>query len=287
METGRKPSWINKKVDFREMHATEELLSGLSLHTVCHQAKCPNISECFGKKTATFMILGDTCTRSCAFCSVKKGRPVKPDTGEPENVTEAVKRMGLKYVIITSVTRDDLQDKGASFFAACVRNIKKFDGSIKVEVLTPDFKGDLTAVDTVINESPDVFAHNVETVPSLYKIRKGADYTTSLRVIGHAKKTGVKVKSGIMLGLGEKEYEVLAAMRDLRMTGCDFLSIGQYLQPKKDNIKVKEYIRPEKFDYYRELALSMGFLHVESGPYVRSSYRAENYLRSRLKFQMV
>ncbi len=287
MEAAHRPVWLRKKINFKHMHETEGKLKGLKIHTVCHQARCPNISECFGRGTATFMILGDRCTRNCAFCNVKKGAPLKPDPGEPGRLLEAVMKLGLKYVVITSVTRDDLPDGGAGLFAECVERIKKYDEEIKTEVLVPDFKGDNKAVDIVLKSRPDIFAHNVETVPSLYHIRKGADYARSLGVIRSAKKSGVKIKSGIMLGMGEKEYEVISVLRDLREAGCDFLSIGQYLRPSENNIPVAAYIHPEKFDYYRQISLAMGFLHTESGPYVRSSYFAERYLEDRLKFELV
>ncbi len=269
------------------MHETEEKLKGLKIHTVCHQAGCPNISECFGRGTAAFMILGDRCTRNCAFCNVKKSAPLMADPGEPGRLLDAVEKLSLKYVVITSVTRDDLPDGGAGFFAECVEKIKKYDKNIKTEVLAPDFKGDNEAINAVLKSRPDIFAHNVETVPSLYGVRKGADYTRSLGVLRSAQKSGVKVKSGIMLGIGEKEYEVISVLRDLREAGCDFLSIGQYLRPSNKNIPVAAYIPPEKFDYYRKIGGAMGFLHIESGPYVRSSYFAERYLEDRLKFELV
>ena len=274
-----KPHWINKKIDFRAMHAIEEKLSGLQIHTVCRQAKCPNISECFKRGTATFILLGVKCTRECAFCSVTRGIPERVKEDEPDMVLEAVRRMGLGYVVITSVTRDDLADGGASIFAETVKKIKSRSPEIKVEVLTPDFMGRMEAIGAVLAAKPDVFGHNIETVPSLYKIRKGADYTRSLGVLGTSKKLspGVFTKSAIMLGLGETEQEVESVLADLAKVKCDFLSIGQYLQPGRDNYPVKEYIRPEKFDDYKKLALRMGFLHVESGTYVRSSYMADNY----------
>ncbi len=277
----KKPAWINKKIDFRAMHEVEKKLSGLDIRTVCHQAKCPNISECFGRGTATFMILGDVCTRECGFCGVAHGVPERINEKEPAMVLEAVKRLDLGYVVVTSVTRDDLGDGGASAFAETVKKIKTFNPEIRVEVLTPDFQGSERAIASVLAEKPDVFGHNLETVPSLYRIRKGADYTRSLGVLEAAKKISgdIFTKSALMLGLGETEKEVVSVLNDLVKVKCDYLSIGQYLQPERGNIPVKEYIAPEKFDHYRELAAGMGFRHVESGVYVRSSYLADRYMR--------
>ena len=278
MATGaeKKPAWLSRKIDFKSMSQTQSKLSGLNLHTVCVQARCPNISECFGRGTATFLILGETCTRGCSFCNVNKGAPTGIELGEPVRVAEAVNRLKLKYVVITSVTRDDLEDGGASVFAETVRRIKE-DKNTKVEVLVPDFKGYKPAIDSVLASKPDVFGHNIETVPSLYNIRKGADYSRSLGVLKYAAEMGALVKSAIMLGLGEREDEVMASLSDLRMAGCSYLSMGQYLQPDASHYPVKEYAAPELFAYYKDEALKMGFKHVESGPYVRSSYMAENY----------
>jgi lipoyl synthase len=271
---------FKKKIDFKSMHDVEEKLAGLNLHTVCHHARCPNISECFSRGEATFLILGDICTRGCAFCGVSKGTPGAIDREEPQKVAEAVKRMAIKYAVITSVTRDDLPDGGASIFAQCAERIKEADSKIKVELLVPDFKGDKEAIKKAAGSGADVFGHNVETVPSLYNnIRKGASYSRSLEVLKEAKKYDVYTKSALLLGFGEEKQEVLSVFRDLRDAGCDFLSIGQYLQPDKSRCEVKNHLQPEEFDYYKEEALKAGFLHVESGTYVRSSYRAENYLK--------
>ncbi len=261
------------------MHATEGLLAGLSLHTVCHQARCPNISECFSRGTATFMIMGDICTRGCAFCGVTKGVPMPVDPDEPERVARAVGRLGLRHAVITSVTRDDLDDGGAAVFVDVIRALKRTGHSPAIEVLVPDFGGDAASIEAVINAGPDIFGHNVETVPSRYGARKGGDYHRSLRVLSHAKEIAPEMptKSALMLGLGEKEGEALDVLGDLRRAGCDYVSLGQYLQPARKNIPVKEYITPGAFERYREKALEMGFLHVESGPYVRSSYMAESY----------
>ncbi len=275
----QKPEWLNKKIDYRLMHATESAFSGLNVRTICHKARCPNISECFNRGTATFLILGDVCTRNCGFCNVEKGVPKNIDSGESDSILEAVKRTNLRYVVLTSVTRDDLEDGGAGAFADAVGKIKDHDTSVKVEVLTPDFRGRESALKTVVGAMPDVFGHNIETVPSLYYIRAGAEYKRSLNVLERVKEIspGIYTKSSIMLGLGEAESEAVGVFRDLRDVNCDFLSIGQYLQPGRDNIPVKDYIAPESFDAYKEIALEMGFLHVESGVYVRSSYLADKY----------
>lgn len=274
-----KPKWLNKKIDFRSMHKTGELLQGLNLHTVCHQARCPNISECFERGTATFLILGDTCTRNCAFCSVGNGTPSVPDPDEPERILEAVRRLVLSYIVITSVTRDDLPDGGAAVFAKTINILKNFNPELGIEVLVPDFKGDQRAIETVLGENPDVFAHNIETVPSQYSIRPGALYKQSLNVLETAAKcsNSTRIKSALLLGLGETVQEVKQVLSDLRNFGCDYLSIGQYLQPGKKNYPVQEYITPVQFEQYKDVALSLGFLHVESGPYVRSSYFADRY----------
>lgn len=275
-----KPPWLNKKIDYKAMHRVEESLSGLSVHTVCHQAKCPNISECFQRGTATFLIMGDTCTRNCGFCNVRHGSPGPPLPDEPERILEAVKRLNLRYAVITSVTRDDLDDGGASEFASVIKKIKSGSKATGVEILTPDFMGRKSSVAIILAEKPDVFAHNVETVPSVYRIRPGADYYRSLSVLETAKKisSDIHTKSALMLGLGETESEIISVMRDLRSVGCDFLSIGQYLRPGKNNCPVKKYVSPPEFVHYKKLALEMGFRHVESGVYVRSSYMAETYL---------
>jgi lipoic acid synthetase len=286
MATGRKnrPLWLARKIDFKSMSETQSKLSGLNIHTVCVQARCPNISECFNRGTATFLILGDICTRACVFCNVKKGVPGPVDAGEPEQVLEAVRRLGLKYAVITSVTRDDLEDGGAPVFAETIKILKDHDKTLKVEVLVPDFKGYKPAIDSVLEARPDVFGHNIETVPSLYSIRKGADYNRSLGVLEYAAGKGAVTKSAILLGLGETRDEALSTMEDVRKTGCSYMSIGQYLQPDNSHYPIREYVAPEMFDIYKSAALAMGYAHVESGPYVRSSYMAEKY-DSKLKIQ--
>lgn len=274
-----RPAQIYKKIDFRSMHETERRLSGLDLHTVCIQARCPNISDCYRRNTATFLILGDTCTRTCGFCSVKRGKPKPVNPNEHARVVEAARRLGLRHVVVTSVTRDDLSDGGAGIFSRVIRALKKHDKYITVEVLVPDFMGDEGAVQTVVGAEPDIFGHNIETVRSLYSVKKKSDYHRSLKLILYAKKcsAGLRTKSAILLGMGETEAEVFGLFRDLREAECDYLSIGQYLRPGKGNLPVKEYISQEQFERYKYKALDMGFRHVESGVYVRSSYMADCY----------
>lgn len=276
----RKPAYAVKKINFKKMHGTETALAGLCLHTVCQQARCPNISECYDRGTAAFLILGDICTRSCTFCNVKKGKPLPPDAGEAKSLAEAVQRLKLNYVVITSVTRDDLPDGGAVAFVAAINWIRLGNPSVKIEVLVPDFAGDAEAIAVVAGAGPEVFAHNVETVPSLYNVRKGADYKRSLGVLSQAKKKNgsLATKSALLLGLGEKEDEILEVFGDLRAAGCDHLSIGQYLRPDREHAPVVEYVTPEKFEWYGTKAYEAGFKHVESGVWVRSSYMADKYV---------
>lgn len=255
-------------------------LSGMSLHTVCREAMCPNISECSEQGIATILILGKTCTRNCKFCAILKGRPLAPDPREPAKTAAAILKMGLKHVVITSVTRDDISDGGADHFAKTVKEVRRECRGITIEVLVPDFLGIPSSVRKVVESGPDIFAHNIETVPRLYpQARQMADYSRSLDVLSSAKKIGggMKTKSGIMLGLGESEDEVIKVFSDLRKVQCDFLSIGQYLAPSHKHYKVAEYIHPDRFDQYKDKALEAGFQHVESGPYVRSSYMASKY----------
>lgn len=276
-----KPPWLNKKINLGSCSEMKNLLRGMNLETVCEQASCPNIGECFSRSHATFLILGRQCTRSCSFCNVVKGKPLPPDTEEPARVAAAVKKLALKHAVITSVTRDDLADGGAKVFADTVSNIRRMSPQVTIELLIPDFRLLPDSLRVVAESGPDIIAHNVETVPSLYRfVRNGSDYRCSLDVLAALKKISpsLKTKSGIMLGMGEKEAEVVAVMGDLRAVECDFLSIGQYLAPSKLHYPVKEYVAPEQFVYYKEKALSMGFFHVESGPYVRSSYMAQEYL---------
>lgn len=278
-----KPQWLNKKIDLKTYSDMKKRLRSLGVETVCEQAMCPNAGECFGRGVATFLILGRHCTRACSFCNVDKSAPLPPDPDEPRRVAEAVLQFGLKHVVVTSVTRDDLPDGGAWYFAETVSSIRKKSPSVTIEVLIPDFKLSPEAIKAVIDSRPDIIAHNVETVPSLYaKVRQGSDYNRSLEVLRMVKDVlpGMKTKSGIMLGLGESGDEVLGVIRDLRSAGCDFLSIGQYLAPSLRHYPVKEHIPPEKFMELKEKGAQAGFLHIESGPYVRSSYMAGIYLEN-------
>ena len=279
-----KPEWLKVKSNTGDVNnSVVELMKSLHLHTVCQEAECPNCGECFGRKTATFMILGRQCTRNCTFCCVSKGQAEIPDPLEPENVAQAVKTLGLKYVVITSVTRDDLPDGGSGHFASVIKRIRELvpDNTPEIEVLIPDFKGNLTSLRKVIDAAPQVINHNLETVPGLYKnVRPMADYNQSLELIRRIKEyaPGIYSKSGIMVGLGESFDEVIQVFRDLRRNNCDFLTIGQYLPPTKKHHPLIEYITPEKFEEYREAAYKEGFLYVASGPLVRSSYMAHEAL---------
>lgn len=257
-----------------------DLLGKLELHTVCQEARCPNITECWRRGTATFMILGDVCTRDCRFCAVRAGRPMPPEPTEQARVAQAAARLGLQHVTVTSVTRDDLPDGGAGQFAATVEAVRRRLPRAVVEVLVPDFGGSLAALNTVIAANPDLLNHNVETVPRLYSsVRPGADYRRSLGVLDWARRAGMTTKSGLMLGLGETRGEVMGAMRDLRRAGCELLTLGQYLQPTSDCLPVTEYIHPEEFEWYRQVGESLGFRAVAAGPLVRSSYGAEKLWR--------
>jgi len=273
----RLPEWIKVK-NLGGIHGTKRVLRSYGLSTVCEEAKCPNIGECFSRPTATFMILGSKCTRNCAFCSIDSSLPEPLDHEEPERIAMAAREMGLRYVVITSVTRDDLYDCGAGHFEKTVYSVKKYLPGVKIEVLTPDFNGNIRSLITVLNSKPDVYNHNVETVPRLYPvIRPFAEYRRSLSLLEYAKKTTPEIytKSGLMLGLGEKITEVMNVLRDLRNAGCDIITIGQYLRPSRFNIAVAEYVRPEIFERLRIAALSMGFKYVASAPLVRSSMNAE------------
>jgi lipoic acid synthetase len=279
MKMVRKPEWLQKKINPAAHAEMERLLGDHRLHTVCQEAICPNISECFRNRQATFMILGKSCTRLCSFCNVTKEMPLPADPQEPARVAQAVVRLGLSHVVITSPTRDDLPDGGAGLYAATVAAIREASPDTRIELLIPDFLGNRASIATVVAARPDILGHNVEMAPRLYHIRSGADYRRSLAVLKTVRVLDpqLKTKSGIMVGLGETEEEVLAVFADLRQAGCAYLSVGQYLAPSKRHFPVQEFIRPERFDFYREEALAMGFGHVESGPYVRSSYHAEQY----------
>lgn len=282
---GHFPSWMRKKLTYTaDLPRTRELLKDLSLHTVCQGARCPNISECFSRRTATFMILGNTCTRGCRFCAVEKGMVQKLDEGEPARVAEAARRMELKHVVITSVTRDDLPDGGAGHFVKTIKEVRTALPEATVEVLTPDFKGNRAAILMVAKAEPEVYNHNIETVPRLYETaRPQANYRRSLELLSTVKESrpNTLTKSGLMVGLGEREDEVISVMRDLRLVACDLLTIGQYLQPGPDYLLIQEYVTPEKYIYYQREGRKMGFKHVAAGPYVRSSYRAEDLLYNR------
>ena len=276
----KKPSWMKIKLPTASESArVKNLLRSARLNTVCEEAACPNLPECFGKGTATFMILGAVCTRRCPFCEVAHGRPLPPDVDEPNNLAETVKTLGLKYVVVTSVDRDDLKDGGAQHFADCIRAIRDVMPATRIEVLVPDFRGRMDkALDILAAEPPEVFNHNLETIPRLYKqARPGADYQWSLDLIKRYKavKPDVRTKSGLMVGLGESNDEMVEVMRDLRAHDCDMLTIGQYLQPSEHHLAVERYVTPEEFDWFRKIGHEMGFTHVASGPFVRSSYHAD------------
>jgi lipoic acid synthetase len=274
----RLPDWIKVKHNQSRLHGMKSVLREFGLSTVCEEARCPNKAECFARPTATFMILGSRCSRGCGFCAVESAPPEPLDREEPLRVALAAKRMGLRYVVITSVTRDDLPDGGAGHFVETVEAVREHLPQAKVEVLTPDFRGDREALERVLASRPDVFNHNVETVPRLYPVvRPQADYRRSLGLLRAAGElsTGISTKSGLMLGLGEGHDEVLDVLRDLRDAGCSFVTIGQYLRPSKANLPVREYVAPEAFKRLREEAMQMGFRHVASAPLVRSSMNAE------------
>jgi lipoic acid synthetase len=279
----RLPEWARKsRTDFESLNRIKSGLRLLNLHTVCESARCPNIHECFHRGAATFLILGERCTRGCGFCAVPKGNPARLDMpldpAEPANVARMAAEMKLRYVVITSVNRDDLQDGGSRHFAATVREVRRALPQARVEVLTPDFCGDHAAIARVLDAGPHVFNHNLETVPRLYsRVRPQADYRQSLDVLAFARRYSetVLTKSGFMLGLGETEEEVRALLRDLRAAGADVVTIGQYLQPTRRNLPVAAYIEPDQFEAYRDYGLALGFRMVFSGPLVRSSYRAD------------
>ncbi|MCR4429044.1 MAG: lipoyl synthase [Caldiserica bacterium] len=280
MAKKRLPPWIKSNSLWSpEANELRSLLKGLSLHTVCQEARCPNMGECFSRGTATFLILGDTCTRNCRFCAVNHGSPLPPDPFEPQRVGQAVKKLGLKFAVITSVTRDDLTDGGAHHFAKTVLAIREANPVCLIEVLVPDFQGDAKAIGKVLESSPEVFGHNVETVPRLYPlVRPGADYQRSLSILkfaGNFSNSKTIVKSGFMVGLGETREEIRQLLEDLREAGCKAVTIGQYLRPRIDLLPVSRYYTPEEFQELKEEAYALGFFNVESGPLVRSSYHAE------------
>ncbi|HHX02398.1 MAG TPA: lipoyl synthase [Firmicutes bacterium] len=275
----RKPEWL--KIKYRnsdQVMEVQRLIRNLTLHTVCEEASCPNLLECFGRRTATFMILGKYCTRNCSFCNVQSNHPQPVDPNEAEHVASAVCELDLKHVVITSVTRDDLPDGGAAHFVSVIHAVREKNPDVEIEVLIPDFKGDTEALAQVVAAKPDILNHNVETVPRLYPtVRPQAKYERSIGLLANAKKLdrNMITKSGIMVGLGETIDEVKAVMEDLCSVDCDILTIGQYLAPTKNHHPVIEYVHPDTFQAYKEMGLELGFKHVEAGPLVRSSYHAE------------
>ena len=275
----QKPKWLRRRLPTgSDYEKVKGMIHSDRLHTVCQEAKCPNMWECFSQKTATFLIMGSRCTRNCGFCSVRPGPLEPPDPAEPARVADVVHQMGLKYVVVTSVTRDDVADGGASLFARTITEIRRKMNDACVEVLIPDFQGKQDALHTVLRARPDVLNHNIETVPRLYpQVRPQAEYQRSLNIIRwtHAYDSDMPTKSGLMLGLGEEEKEVENTLVDLRSAGCRILTLGQYLQPSKDHLPVERFIPPEEFESWRKKAIKIGFTEVASGPFVRSSYHAK------------
>jgi len=278
---GEFPEWLKIPApDEKSLYEMQDLIKGMTLHTVCEEALCPNVGECFKSRTATFLLMGDVCTRNCNFCAVRHGNPLPLNPDEPRHIAEACKALGLKYVVLTCVTRDDLADGGASHMALVVEEVKKLNPGAKVELLTSDLGGSRDALKNLLEAPLDVLAHNVETVPSLYPaVRPQANYERSLAVIEMAKAIAPKVltKSGIMVGLGETYEEVIEVMSDLISVGCDILTIGQYLQPSPSHLPVKEFVPPKQYQMYEQKGLELGFKYVVAGPLVRSSYRASAY----------
>lgn len=287
LQPGPIPPWIRVRVteteNFKDL---KQLVRGSRLHTVCEEARCPNIFDCWNRRTATFMILGNVCTRACRFCAVTSGRPSELDLGEPARVAESVAELGLRHAVITSVDRDDLKDGGAGMFASTIRAIRHRSPGTTIEVLTPDFQGDLVSVSTVVEGGPDIFNHNTETVPRLYsRIRPKAVYANSLALLRHVKALApaMVTKSGLMVGLGETEDELVEVFRNMRSHNIDVLTVGQYLRPSKKHAEVVRYYRPEEFARLKEQAMAMGFGHVEAGPLVRSSYHADEQVPAQRK----
>ena len=275
-----RPEWLKVRLPSGEGYTkTKNIVKEFKLNTVCEDAKCPNMAECWGNGTATFMILGDICTRSCGFCNIKTGKPVGLDFDEPRRVARAIEAMGIDYAVITSVNRDELSDGGASLFAETIDQIRSIIPACKIEVLIPDFKGDIEALMIVLKANPDVLNHNIETVPRLYsKVRPQANYEQSLELIRRAKDFGSLTKSGMMVGLGEESDEVYKVLDDLKQSGCDIATIGQYLQPTKNHLEVERYVEPLEFAEYKAFGTVLGFTAIESGPLVRSSYHAKEVL---------
>ncbi len=276
----RRPDWLRVKLPTGESYRNvRNIVSEHKLHTICQSGNCPNMGECWGAGTATFMILGNICTRSCGFCSVATGRPLAADPFEPARVARSVQLMGVKHCVITSVDRDDLEDGGANIWAATIRAVRRQSPQTKLETLIPDFKGEWQNLAIVLEARPEVLSHNLETVRRLTrKVRVQAKYDRSLEVLMRAKRAGLRTKSGIMLGLGEQDHEVLETLDDLRSVGCDVVTLGQYLQPTKAHLPVVEFVHPDRFAFFEKEALQRGFTFVESGPLVRSSYHAEKHV---------
>jgi lipoyl synthase len=279
---GKRPDWLKVKLPTGENYSdVKNLMRKQSLHTVCEEARCPNIAECWNARTATFMILGDTCTRSCGFCNIKVGMPTELDLDEPKRVADSVRELNLRHVVITSVNRDELKDGGSAIFAECVRLIRESMPETTIEILIPDFRGDEDAFLKILKDPPDILNHNLETIPRLYHaVRPQAKYERSLKLINWFKQRYLKTKSGIMVGIGEETDEVLSLMHDLQRSGCDILTIGQYLQPTKNHLPVDRFVSLEEFNLYKEEGLKMGFKIVESSPLVRSSYHADKHARA-------
>ncbi|MGH2575895.1 MAG: lipoyl synthase [Ignavibacteria bacterium] len=277
LENSRRPEWLKVKIPSGENYIRlKELVVNKKLNTVCEDARCPNIAECWSRKTATFMILGDTCTRSCGFCSVKLGKPDALDYDEPRRVAESVLELGLKHAVITSVNRDDEKYGGADVFAMTILKIRDLSPDCRIEVLIPDFRGVWEALDIVLAANPDILNHNIETVPRLYHfVRPQANYKRTLELLKRAKEKNFTTKSGFMVGLGETNEEVYSLMKDLRQVNCDIITIGQYLRPTKNHLPVQRYAHPDEFKKFKYFGLNLGFKHVESGPLVRSSYHAD------------
>lgn len=278
IQRARHPRWLKVPLPAgKNFHDVRKLIEQHDLHTVCQSAHCPNIGDCWGQRTATFMILGDICTRNCRFCAVNSGRPQAVDPDEPIRVAAAAKKLSLRYAVITSVTRDDLPDGGALIFSNTITEIRKAVPSCRIEVLIPDFNGSESSLASVIEAMPDVLNHNIETVPSLYStVRPEADYFRSLKLLKTAKQQGMITKTGLMLGLGETTEEVLKVMHDLRAIGCDILTLGQYLQPSSRHIAIERYVAPVEFDQLKKIGEKIGIHHIEAGPLIRSSYHADS-----------
>lgn len=278
---GKRPDWLKVKLPTGDNYQdVRNLMRNQKLHTVCEEARCPNIAECWNHRTATFMILGDTCTRSCGFCNIKVGIPNELDLAEPRRVADSVKELNLRHVVITSVNRDELKDGGAFIFKECTRLIKEENKDTTVEILIPDFKGSEEAFDIIMQRPPDILNHNMETVKRIYHaVRPQAKYDRSLDLISWFKAKNLRTKSGIMVGIGETKDEVIDLMQDLHNAGCDIMTIGQYLQPTKNHLPVDRFVTPEEFLFYRNEGLKMGFKAIESSPLVRSSYHADKHAR--------